>query len=157
MVGLVLALGGYLLPESSAFDVLPADGSSDRLFDQTSVRRNERISAMMYDWQTSLRASDYQAARIVPPATVEETGWDILLTLHSDRHCQLGLPKLASIVSVPPAVADRWLAALEERALITGARHPSTDELLALLTERGRELLDRYFSASDGLQVGAHS
>jgi len=108
---------------------------------------------MMYDWQTSLRASDYYAARIVPPATVEETGWDILLALHSDP---LGLPRLASIVSVCPAVVDRWLAALEERKLITDARHPSTDELLAVLTEKGRELLDRYFSATNDLQVGAH-
>lgn len=111
---------------------------------------------MMYDWQTSLHASDYYAARIVPPATVEETGWDILLALHSDRHCRLGLPTLASIVSVCPAVVDRWLAALEERKLITAARHPSTDELLAVLTEKGRELLDRYFSTTNELQVGAH-
>jgi DNA-binding MarR family transcriptional regulator len=111
----------------------------------------------MYDWQTSLRASEYHAARIVPPATVKETGWDILLALHSDRHCSLGLPTLASMVSVPPAVADRWLAALEECAFIKGVRHPSTHELVAVLTEKGRELLDRYFSATNDLKVGAHS
>ena len=111
---------------------------------------------MMYDWQTSIRASEYHAARILPPATVEETGWDILLALHSDRHSRLGLPRLASIVSVGQDIVDRWLGALEERGLITGARHPSTDELLAVLTEKGRELLDRYFSATNGLQVGAH-
>ena len=111
---------------------------------------------MMYDWQTSFQASDYHAARLVPPAMVEETGWDILLALHSDRYSCLGLPRLASIVSVHPAVVDRWLDALEERELITGARHPSTDELLAVLTEKGRELLDRYFSATNELQVGAH-
>jgi DNA-binding MarR family transcriptional regulator len=110
---------------------------------------------MMYDWQTSLRASDQQAARIVPPATVEETGWDILLALHSDRRCRFGLSTLASIVSVPPAVVDRWLGALEKRKLIAGVRHRSTHELLAVLTEKGRELLDRYFSATDELQVGA--
>jgi DNA-binding PadR family transcriptional regulator len=51
---------------------------------------------------------------------------------------------------------DRWLAALEERKLITGVRHPSTDELLAALTDKGRELLDRYFSATNELQVAAH-
>jgi len=112
---------------------------------------------MMYDWQTSLRASDYQAARIVPPATVKETGWDILLALHSDRHFRLGLPALASIVSVPPAVADQWLAALEQCAFIKAVRHPSTQELIAVLTDKGRELLDRYFSATNDLQAGAHS
>ena len=109
---------------------------------------------MIYDWQTSLRASDYYAGRIVPPATVEETGWDILLALH--RHSRVNLLKLASIVSVSDAVIDRWLGALEERRLITGVRHPSTDELLAMLTDKGRELLDRYFSATSDLQVAAH-
>jgi DNA-binding MarR family transcriptional regulator len=111
---------------------------------------------MTYDWQTSLRASDYEAARTVPPATLEETGWDILLALHRDRYCDLTLQKLASILSAPQVVMNRWLATLEERELITGAQHRSTGELLAKLTEKGRELLDRYFSATADLQVGAH-
>ena len=111
---------------------------------------------MTYDWQTSLRASDYEAARIVPPATLEETGWDILLALHWDRYCDLTLQKLASILSAPQVVMNRWLATLEERELITGGQHRSTGELLAKLTEKGRELLDRYFSATADLQIGAH-
>lgn len=111
---------------------------------------------MMYGWQSSLRASDYQAARIVPPATVEETGWDILVALHADRRCNLSLRKLAAMVSVPEGALQEWLAALEDGKLITGARHPSTDELLAVLTEQGRRLLDRYFSATSDLQTGAH-
>lgn len=133
-----------------------AAGSPAPLLHQASQGSSERTSAMMYDWQTSLRASDYYASRIVPPATVEETGWDILLALHSDRDRRLSLPKLASVVSVPEGVICRWLGALEEGRLITGARHPSTDELLAVLTEQGRALLDRYFSAADELQLGAH-
>ena len=132
-------------------------GTPDPLLHPASERLIERTSAMMYDWQTTLRASDYCAARILPPATVEETGWDILLALHSDRHWRLGLQKLASMVSVPHATIDHWLGVLEERKLITGARDPSTDELLAVLTELGRGLLDRYFSATKGLQAGAHS
>lgn len=111
---------------------------------------------MMYDWQTSLRASDYQATRIVPPTSVDETGWDILLALHSDPDCGLGLPKLTSVVSVPDAVMDRWLAALEERELVAGALDRSTGEVLALLTGKGRALLDRYFSATNDLKLGAH-
>jgi hypothetical protein len=61
------------------------------------------------------------------------------------------------MVSVPNATIDRWLGALEERKLIAAARHPSSDELHAVLTEMGRGLLDRYFSATKDLQVGAHS
>lgn len=111
---------------------------------------------MIYDWQTSLRASDYEAARIVPPAALEETGWDILLTLHRDRHCDLTLQKLASVVSAREAEMLQWLASLERRDLITGAKHRVTGELLAVLTTKGRDLLDRYFSAATDLQVGAH-
>ena len=111
---------------------------------------------MIYDWQTSLRASDYKAARIVPPATIDETGWDILLALHSDRHCELAPRKLASIVSASDVAVNGWLATLEERELITGARHHATGDLVAMLTRRGRELLDCYFSAANDLQVGAH-
>ena len=111
---------------------------------------------MNYDWQTSLRASDYEAARIVPPAAVEETSWDILLALHKDRHCDLTLQKLAVVVSVADAVLNRRLAGLEQRDLITAAQHRSTGEFQAILTRKGRELLDRYFSATRDLQVGAH-
>jgi len=110
----------------------------------------------MYDWETSLRASDYHAARIMPPAAVEETGWDILLALHADRRCTLSLRKLAAMVSVPKGAMQEWLSALEDGKLITGVRHPSTDELLAVMTEKGRGLLDRYFSATNALQAGAH-
>jgi DNA-binding MarR family transcriptional regulator len=126
------------------------------LLHASSGRRIERTSAMMHDWQTSLRASEYYAARILPPATVEETGWDILLALHSDRHCRISLEKLASMTSVPLGTVERWLGALEERKLITGARNPSTDEVRAVLTELGRGQLDRYFSAAEGLQAGAN-
>jgi hypothetical protein len=111
---------------------------------------------MTYDWQTSLRASDYETARILPPATLDEISWDILLALHRDRHCDLTLQKLGSVVSAPEPVMLRWLATLEQRELITGAEHRSTGELLAVLTRKGRELLDRYFSATADLQVGAH-
>ena len=134
-----------------------AAGTRDALLHPASERLIERTSAMMHDWQTSLRTSDYPAARILPPATVGETGWDILLALHSDRHWRLSVQKLASMVSVPHGTMDRWLGALEERKLITGARDSSSDELLAVLTETGGGLLDRYLSATKDLQVGAHS
>ena len=111
---------------------------------------------MIYDWQTSLRASAYEAARIIPPATLEETGWDILLALHRDRHRDLTLQKLASVVSTREAEMLQSLAWLERRGLITGAKRRATGELMAMLTAKGHELLDRYFSATRDLGVGAH-
>lgn len=96
------------------------------------------------------------AATFMPPPTVEETAWDILLALHSDQSCELKLDKLAGLVSVSPPALDRWLERLEQRQLVTGARHRFSGELRAVLTPAGRELLDRYLSAAVGLQVGAH-
>lgn len=111
---------------------------------------------MIYDWQTSLRASDYEAARIVPPAAVDEQCWDILLALYRDRHFDLTLQKLASVVSVREAEILRWLASLEQHGLIAGVKHRVTGELLARLTAKGRALLERYFSATSDLQVSVH-
>ena len=96
------------------------------------------------------------AAVSLPPAMVRETGWDILLVLHSDPRCEVSLNKLASLASVPETVMNRWLAGLEQRQLITGAKNSVTGELRAVLTGAGRELLDKYLSATSNLQVGTH-
>jgi DNA-binding MarR family transcriptional regulator len=96
------------------------------------------------------------AVAFLPPAIIEETAWDILLALHSDRRRELGLNWLALLVSVPQRVLDRWLARLERRGLITGSPHSLSGELTATLTEQGRALLDTYLSATSDLQVGAH-
>lgn len=97
------------------------------------------------------------AATFMPPPTVEETAWDILLALHSDRSCELQLDKLARMVSVAPPIVDRWLDVLEQRQLVAGTRHRFSGELRAVLTPAGRDLLDRYLSAAADLQVGAHN
>ena len=110
---------------------------------------------MTHVWQADLTSADLSAVTFPPPPLVEETGWDILLALHSDRQRDLSLQKLASLVSTPEAVMDRWLATLEQRGLLIAAEHRSTGEILAVLTRRGRELLDRYFSAASELQIGA--
>lgn len=110
---------------------------------------------MSYDWRTNLGPSDRTAAAFLPPATVDETGWDILLALHSDEHGHLSLEKLSILASVPQRVLHQWLALLEERQLITGAKHGSSEELRAVLTPGGRELLDSYLSAASSLQVAA--
>lgn len=111
---------------------------------------------MTYDWQNSIQSGGPAAATFLPPATVEETGWDILLALHSDWHCPLSLDKLGALISVSQTVLTGWLAGLEMRRLIAGAKDSFTGELWAVLTPAGRELLDKYLSATSDLQVGAH-
>lgn len=110
---------------------------------------------MNYDWQIDLKPRRRTAWALLPPATVEETGWDILLVLHSDPHCELSLEKLAAIVSVPPRTLNEWLTGLEECQLISGVTNEVTREVRAALTDNGRALLDRYLSAANDLQVGA--
>ena len=109
---------------------------------------------MSYDWPTDVRPRKRTAATLLPPETVEETAWDILLALHADRRCELSLAKLGCMVSVPSLKLHQWLAALEERDLVRGARLGFTQELRAVLTPAGRELIDRYLSATTDLQVG---
>jgi DNA-binding transcriptional ArsR family regulator len=103
--------------------------------------------------KTRLQSSEPLAS--VPPVMIEETGWDIVLALRSDRRSELSLARLASIVSIPQRVLEQWLARLEERKLITGAAHRWTGELLAILTPTGRALLDRYLAATSDLRIGA--
>ena len=108
---------------------------------------------MNYDWNIDLKPRSGMAAATLPPAFIEEAAWDILLALHSDEECNLNLDKLASIVSVPKPALNQWLGLLEQRQLITGEIAP---DLRAVLTAAGRELLDRYLSAANSLQVGTH-
>jgi len=110
---------------------------------------------MYYDGHKDPRPGKAIAAMFLPPATVEETAWDILLALHSDRRCGLRFAKLARLVSVSEPVLDRWLSVLQDRQLITGAHHRFSSELRPVLTCAGRKLLDRYLSATGDLQVGA--
>ena len=109
---------------------------------------------MNYDWQMDLKPRSRTAAVFVPPAFVEETSWDILLALHSDARCKLSLEKLAAVVSVQQLVLNQWLALLEDGHLIAGARHGVAQELRAVLTPAGRELLNRYLSVTSDLQNG---
>lgn len=110
----------------------------------------------MDDRQRNLNLYDSAPEALMPPATIDETGWDILLALRSDERHDLGLDKLASLISVPLTVLTRWLVTLEQGDLIFGARHKSTRELHAVLTPGGRDLLNRYLSASADLQLRAH-
>lgn len=97
---------------------------------------------------------DPELEACVPPAMLEETPWDILLALHADQ--DLSLERLAPVVSVRPAVVGNWLSWLEHRNLVTGTQDELTGEVRAILTGGGRELLDRYLSASIDLQARTH-
>jgi hypothetical protein len=110
---------------------------------------------MNRDWQKDLTIRSPAAAASLPPPMVGETGWDILLALHSDRRRALSLEKLASLISAPPKAMNRWLAKLEDRDLVAGISEGPQGELRAILTRAGRQLLDTYLSATSSLQSGA--
>ena len=111
---------------------------------------------MTCDRQTIVQTFAPTAATFLPPAMVDEAGWDILLALYADPHCQVTMRKLGGLVSVPQTVLLDWLADLEGRKLVSGANDVVTSEVWVVLTRGGRDLLDQYFSATSDLQLGAH-
>ena len=105
------------------------------------------------NWQKEMKIRAPRTATVPPPGgVVGETGWDILLALHSDAASKLSLDKLASIASVNHMAMGKWLSWLEDRRLITGARDERTSEVRPVLTSGGRDLLDRYLSATADFQ-----
>ena len=107
---------------------------------------------MTYAWQMDVRSRSQQDAATLPPATVDGTAWDILLALYSDARCEVSLQKLAVMVSVPARKLLEWLATLEKRELISGVANEVTNEVRAVLTGRGRRLLNQYLAATNDLQ-----
>ena len=106
--------------------------------------------------QMDLSPHSLPAAALLPPALIEETAWDILLALYSEEGSAFSLDKLGWVVSVPRPVLNKWLSLLEERRLVTGTKHGIEQELRALLTPAGRDLIDRYLSVTSLLQVRTH-
>ena len=109
---------------------------------------------MNREWHKDLEIRRPTAAVFLPPPNLEETGWDILLALHSDRRFELSLDKLAALLSVPRRAMDQWLSWLDDRELVTAANYQ--DEPRVVLTSAGRDLLDRYLSATTDLDARTH-
>ena len=111
---------------------------------------------MDHNWQMELKLQDRPPAMFLPPALVEETAWDILMALHSVEGKKPSLEMLRSVVSAPQPILLQWLSLLEEGRLITGEKYGVAQEIRAVLTPAGREILDRYLSVTSDLQIGAH-
>ena len=111
---------------------------------------------MNREWHKDLEIRRPTAAVFLPPPGVEETGWDILLALHLDRRTEFSLGKLASLVSVHRRTIDHWLSWLNDRGLVAAVNHLTTGQPRAVLTSAGRELLDRYLSATSDLDARTH-
>jgi len=95
------------------------------------------------------------AAALLPPALIDETGWDVLLALHSDRGGQLGLEKLAAIASIHRMKLGYWLDWLESHHFVAAANDKYSGELRAILTGEGRNMIDDYLSAIGKLSFSA--
>lgn len=110
---------------------------------------------MSYAWHADLRPSSLTAAAVLPPANLGESAWDVLLILHSDDCCRPTLEKLAALASLSERALNGWLALLEERQLIIRATTEFDPQVRAVLTAKGRALLDGYLSAATELQLGS--
>jgi len=91
------------------------------------------------------------ATEVVPPPSIDEAAWDILLALHGDQGCALSLKKLGIIVSVSAENLTLRLARLEELGLVRGVLNEVTRELRAILTPASRALLNEYLAATGQL------
>ena len=109
---------------------------------------------MNRDWQKGPTIRSLAVTATLPPAMVEETAWDILLAIYPNDG--LSVEKLAPVASANPIVIGRWLSWLEDRELITGIQDGLTGEVRAVLTSGGRELLNRYLTASIDLEARTH-
>ena len=106
---------------------------------------------MTYARNAHLESLTRRATEVVPPPSIDEAAWDILLALHGDKGCALSLSKLGYIVSVSAEILNLRLARFEELELIRGVLNEVTCDLRAILTPTGRTLLDRYLSTTNEL------
>ncbi len=108
---------------------------------------------MNYDWQKDVQLECFAHAGFVPPAMFGEAAWDCLLALYADERRELGLDQLAGIVSLPWPSLQRCLVELERQQLVAGELHRNNGEVRAVLTRDGRDLLEKYLSATNKLQI----
>jgi DNA-binding MarR family transcriptional regulator len=77
-----------------------------------------------------------------------EPGWDILLILYVEEgRNQLHVSRLMAASGSPPTTGLRWLDYLESQQWVGRRKHPTDGRVeLVELTDKGRGLLDSYFS-----------
>jgi DNA-binding MarR family transcriptional regulator len=78
-----------------------------------------------------------------------DPAWDILLELYAAKlgRRDVSLAELATAIGIPSSTSNRWVAALEERALLeptVGAGEPSSRKYR--LTAKGAERMERLAS-----------
>ncbi len=108
---------------------------------------------MNCDWQNDVRTECFARAQFVPPAMFGEAAWDCLLALYADERRGLGLDRLAGIASLRWTSLQHWLAELERQQLVTAELRRNNGEVRAVLTRDGRDLLQKYLSATSDLQL----
>jgi DNA-binding MarR family transcriptional regulator len=117
---------------------LPSEESSDRarLVGRARTVFNERR----------------RRTQFLPRALFSEPGWDILLALYLTDFAggRQTTGQLVSWIGAPLTTALRWIDSLESHNLISRGRHPKDTRVVFIdLTDKGRQVLDRYFSASE--------
>ena len=79
-----------------------------------------------------------------------EPAWDMLLHLYTADGMALTAGKLVKLVGHPKSTLLRWAGYLEEKRLIARSNDPTDRRLVWFeLAERGKQLLDAYFSSPD--------
>jgi DNA-binding MarR family transcriptional regulator len=107
------------------------------------TRRSDLVEVARRVYEARQRRFD-----LFPESILGETAWDLLLALYvSDHGRKLTISNLISFTTAAHATAVRWLDYLQKEGLVLRETHP-TDRRSSFvgLSERGRKLLDTYFS-----------
>lgn len=85
---------------------------------------------------------------IFPPLLFSDPAWDMLLELYARQleHRPLNISRLIATLPVAATTAHRWIEKLEAEELVTRRSDPRNAKRIWIdLSERGRNLMDRYF------------
>lgn len=89
-------------------------------------------------------------SRHFPAAFFGEPAWDMLLALYAtgEDSRRQSVSNLIDLASCPPTTALRYLASLEQEALVERTAHPNDGRVFFVsLSAKGREAIETYLSS----------
>jgi len=103
----------------------------------------------LVDRARNVVAERKRRSEFLPKPIFGEPGWDILLALYIAEASgpTQSVSSVSNLIDKPLTTTIRWLDYLERERLIVRARHPLDSRVLLLeLTDKARQLLDRYLA-----------
>lgn len=144
-----MAGGRKQLPASVIAALQELDAALSKLYAAASLARPGRKEGVELQQQVRV-VIEKRSLRfdIFPPMLFSDPAWDMLLELYARQleHRPLNISRLIATLPVAATTTHRWIEKLEAEALITRRKDPrNAKRIWIALSERGRNLMDRYF------------